>query len=316
MKRKVMAVLRSRPWRRLFIDLGDYRRTIVLAGTGRSGTTWIEEVINYAGNFRIMFEPFHSQKVPAVRHWNYRQYLRPGQRAAQFWEPAHQIFSGRIRNAWVDQFNTVHIVRQRIVKDIRANLLLRWIRSEFPEIPIVLLLRHPCAVANSKMTMRWGTHLEDFLSQQELLDDHLRPFVSAIRDASDPFEKYIFMWCIENYVPLRQFSPGEIYVAFYENFCTNPDREARALLAYLNLPFRQDVLQKIGRPSAMSGQWSAVVSGSSMIDAWRKRIEPDQVDRAVEILRVFRLEQIYGSASPPLVTGDEALRVFNSDPNV
>ena len=34
--------------RRYYLDLSsDYRDSLVLAGTGRSGTTWISEVINY-----------------------------------------------------------------------------------------------------------------------------------------------------------------------------------------------------------------------------------------------------------------------------
>ena len=56
-----------------WLDLGDWRRTVLLAGTGRSGTTWVEKVINHRNRFRVMFEPFHQKKVASISHWSYRQ---------------------------------------------------------------------------------------------------------------------------------------------------------------------------------------------------------------------------------------------------
>jgi hypothetical protein len=41
----------------------DFRNTIFLAGTGRSGTTWLSNIINYKNEYRYMFEPFQSKKV-------------------------------------------------------------------------------------------------------------------------------------------------------------------------------------------------------------------------------------------------------------
>src|SRR5262249_55955888 len=148
-----------RVWKALYIDPGDYRRTILLAGTGRSGTTWIQDIITRAVACRVMFEPFNPRKISLLTEWSCRQYLRAGQWAPQFLAPAARILSGQIRDIWIDQFNQTHVVRRRLVKDIRVNLILRWIRSHFPEIPIVLLLRHPCAVASSKLALGWKTLL-------------------------------------------------------------------------------------------------------------------------------------------------------------
>jgi hypothetical protein len=306
------AAFDRRAWRELFIDPGDYRRTIMLVGTGRSGTTWIQNIIACEVSCRVMFEPFHSHKLSLLEAWNYRQYLRPEQRGQKFLAPADQILSGQVRNTWIDQFNQAHLVRRRLVKDIRANLILKWIRCQFPEIPIILLLRHPCAVARSKLALGWDTHLEDFLRQQDLVEDYLQPFVSEIRGASDQFDKHIFMWCIENYVPLRQFSPGEIYVAFYEHFCMDPQGEARSLLRHLGYPFRPEALAMITKPSAMSRADSAIIAGGSVLDSWRKHIDSRHITRANEILGLFGLDRIYGADSSPLVRGNEALRIMGA----
>jgi hypothetical protein len=287
------------------VDLGDPRRTVLLAGTGRSGTTWVEDIINAQGDYRILFEPFHSRKVPELREWSYRQYLRPDERAEKYLAPAHRILSGQLRNAWVDQFNARHVVRRRLAKNIRANRLLGWIRRNFPEIPIVLLLRHPCAVASSKLEAQWDTHLSDFLDQEALVEDHLRPFVAKMRGARDDFERHVFLWCVENRVPLRQFARSEIHVCFYEHFCVDLETEARALFAYLGRALDPELLEAARRPSAMARPRSAVRSGGDLIDGWRQRITAGQVRRAAEILELFGLHGIYGESSMPLVTARE-----------
>ncbi len=86
------------------IDPNNHRRTVFLAGTGRSGTTWIEEIINSRNNFRIMFEPFHSKKVDLFSNWNYRQYIRCNDRRDKFLKPATTIFRGEIEHKWIDMF--------------------------------------------------------------------------------------------------------------------------------------------------------------------------------------------------------------------
>jgi hypothetical protein len=293
-----------------FLDVGNHRNTIFLAGTGRSGTTWVQDVINHDGSHRILFEPFHSQKIGLLKEWNYRQYVRPENRESRFLLPASAILRGRIRDPWVDQFNTRIVANKRLIKDIRANLFLKWIKRNFPEIPLILLLRHPCAVASSKLKLGWESHLKDFLEQDELMADFLNPYKKEIASAKDMFEKHIFMWCIENYVPLRQFEPGEILVVFYEDFCADPLQVASKIRAFLGKSPLPYALEVFGKPSLMSRADSAIVSRSDLVESWRKDVSPLQIKRAVEILSLFGLEKVYNEGSFPLVGGQESLCLF------
>ena len=295
---------------RLCFDYGDYRQSIFLAGTGRSGTTWLAEILNYDNSYRFIFEPFHSYKVDLIKDWNYRQYLRRNNHVTKFMNPANTILSGNIKQQWIDQYNHKLVARKRIIKDIRANLLLNWIKKNFPEIPIILLLRHPCAVASSKLKLGWDSHLSDFLKQEELMDDFLSPFKEEIKNVIDVFEKHIFMWCIENYIPLRQFNKGEILVVFYESLCKNPEKEVGRIFSFLGKNVSLNILQIASKPSKLSRKDSAVVSGDNPLNLWRKYITKKQIIRALEILSIFDLNTVYVYDDLPLLCGENVLNEF------
>jgi hypothetical protein len=287
---------------RIFFDLKpDLKSSVFLAGVGRSGTTWMADVINARNDYRMMFEPFHPYKVPLCREFRYRQYLGPDDTNSHYVEAARTILSGKIRNPWIDKHNRRFMVTKRLVKDIRANLMLKWLHSKFPELKIVVLMRHPCAVANSKLKLGWATHLNEFLNQADLMEAHLAPFKELLESAETDFEKHILLWCVENYVPLRQFARGEVYFASYERLCAQPEEEFGKVFAFLGLDLPIECRRAFGRPSALARSASAVRTGANLIDSWRVDISGAQTARAQELLSAFGLSRIYGEDSMPLM---------------
>ncbi len=289
--------------RRVQLDLNpDPAAAVVVAGTGRSGTAWVANIVNYANEYRYLFEPFNPFKTVELRHFRYRQYLRPSDEDPAFVLPARLVLSGAVRNPWVDQFNRRLVSRRRVIPEIRANLMLKWLRNRFPETPIVWLMRHPCADANSRMRLGWQTHLEEILDQPLLLDDLVGEFRDHIANAATEFDRHIYLWCVENYVPFRQLAPYDVHVAYYENFCERPKFEFDRLFRYLKRPYNRDVFSQLYHPTVLSREESAIVTGSNLIDAWRTWVTPEQIERAMEILALFGLDRLYGTDSMPKVT--------------
>jgi hypothetical protein len=287
---------------RLYIDHNsDLRSSVFLAGNARSGTTWISDIINYRNEYRYMFEPFHPFKVDICKIFRYRQYLRPNNKDEELLKAAQFILSGLIKNSWIDSRNRKIFSKKRLIKDVRANLMLKWMHTNFSGMPMVLLFRHPCAIASSWIKLNWRAGLDHFLLQEDLMEDHLNPFRKEIEKADTPFEKNIFSWCIQYYVPLRQFMKGEIYLAFYEKFCENPNHEAMRLLSYLGEKPDDIAFANLRRPSSESRQESSIISGGSLVDSWRSHITKNQLLRAVEILKLFGLDNIYTDESMPHV---------------
>ena len=281
---------------------GDHTETVFLAGSGRSGTTWLSDLINHDSGYRQIFEPFHPQKVEDFRGFGSKQYLRPGDRREAFLEPARRAVTGELlRSRWTDRGGAPGAGR-RLVKDIRANLLLGWLAENFPGMPIVLLMRHPCAVVSSRLALGWRDNLAETMAQRDLVEDHLLPVEGRILSARDPFERHLFLWCIDNHVPLRQFSPGGIHLCFYEKLLLDPEPELRRLFAFLGREFDDGILGKLERPSSTSRRWSRPSA-----DGWRSRVAGEQVARAGEVLGLFGLDRVYGPGTMPDPAGALAL---------
>ena len=173
-------------------------------------------------------------------------------------------------------------------------------------------LGHPCAVVRSHLRRTDPEpDLDKFLAQPELVEDFLRPFEKEIKAAQTTFDQLVFRWCIENYVPLKQFKRGEVHLAFYENFCRSPEPEVDRLFSFLGRDYDQRILKNLGKPSPVSRKTSAIISGGSLIDGWRKQITGEQIQRAVEILSLFGLDSIYSQGSMPNVDG--AYRVMEDN---
>jgi hypothetical protein len=306
---KIASRLRREVIHRVYVDRGGGPGdTIVLAGSGRSGTTWLSDVINFENGYRYLFEPFHPRYVPEWSAFPERPYFRPTERPDEVRVTVERILSGAIRNRWIDGFNLKVVARRRLLKDVRANLFLKWISVQFPEVPLVFVFRHPCAVALSQergqnLRGSWSPDLESLLAQPALVDDHLAPFVDEIREAcSMPlYEQLVFRWCIENYVPLRQFGGGGVHWIFYERACIEPEAEIRALFEYVQQPWNVRVLEVASRPSPMTAPESSIRAGGGLIDGWQRKIDGVRLDRTLEILSIFGLDRLYGAEPEPRI---------------
>lgn len=294
------------------------RTEVFLWGSPRSGTTWIQEAINYRKDHRVLFEPFRAGGASQDNLFPPEQYVRPDDPAPHLLEPARLIMSGRVRSRWVDQELTRFIYRKRMIKDVHSNLMARWLNVNFPDVPMVWLVRHPCAVAESMIStdlFMEGWRRMRLLNQPQLMEDHLEPFKELILSCELPFEQAVLLWCVQQYVPFRQFRPGQVLLMFYERILAQPEVELRRLFEYLGRGHEagnRKLLSRIKRPSRTTGRTSALRGGSDPSSAWRQRLAPDQIRRARELLGHFGLDGIYGEEVMPKAQAATALLEANA----
>lgn len=293
----------------MHLDDHDPAGTVLLAGSGRSGTTWLGQIINADHDYREVFEPLFPDRVKQVADFPTTRYITANDHDPALARRIGALLEGRVRNAWTDQFNRKLIAHQRLIKVIRGNLMLGYIRQSFPQVKLCFATRHPCAVALSRLKLGWAPHLHELLAQTHLVNDHLlahRETIARVMHHGDLFDQHIVMWCIENAVPLRELRPGDACVLQYERFCDDFKNQTRTLFGFLDRPIPRRIDAAAKKVSPHFRRDSAVLHGESLTGGWRHTVTTPQLDRVLAYLDAFGLGHLYGSDEAPRCEPDAA----------
>jgi hypothetical protein len=292
------------------IDIGEPDDLIILAGMGRSGTTWVGDIINYDKSYRLLFEPFCPAKVKEAMGFEYIQYLSPLCINEILTRQAKTILMGNIQNDWVDRDNNRELYRRRIIKDIRCNLMLGWLKKVANNPPVVLVIRHPLQVVSSWSKLGWGgkeslgnrSDLDVIMSQESLLNDF--PIISDVIERIDPqdfVQRIVFQWCIFHLIPSHHLKKHEAYALFYENLIIDQDNELIKLFHYLNKLFDRNMLGEAMRKSSSTNFLCRDFNKeqSQLLNSWKDEFSTQQIQSADYILAAFGLNDIYDKNGYP-----------------
>jgi len=258
-----------------------------------------------------MFEPFHPKQVHDMHFILPHQYIRPYDLNEKIKNILSDIFSGKFTNERVDSNNHSLFYSGLLIKDIFANLLCYSVSLQFPKVKPILIIRNPFSVALSKYKKKdwfWVTEPLDLLNQIDLREDYLLPFEDIIRDTSakkNYILNQILIWSIINYVPLRQFKPGDIHICFYERIYREPSREISRIFEFVrgtcdNFQNQVNISNEvINHPSRVIGTESNLLAGTSPISSWKDEIAPHIIDEGLQILKYFGFEHLYDENSMP-----------------
>ena len=201
---------------------GGSEGSILIAGSARSGTTWVGAVVATMTRARLVFEPMllrrdgefallRSRFVDETAlDRNYQLYIRPdaGRKAPRY-AALEAILGGRTHGRWCDGNTRAGTYRRRVIKEVRANLFLAYLADTWPGLRIVWLIRHPLDVIDSQIEKaaegwQFDWYPDCVLNQPEAVNDWLAPFAPRMRQARSSWERLAHKWCIETFVPLKQ----------------------------------------------------------------------------------------------------------------
>ncbi len=270
--------------REIFLDVGRGSEDAVLVvGSGRSGTTWVGDVIAAETRSRIVFEPFiwgHDDRLLFAGRYrfsnlggrlNYSLYLPDDAgRAGLGQYDVERVLAGGVRGFWVNQEIEHKVYRRRVIKDIRANLMLPWLTRNWPALKIIYLIRDPAKVIDSmieRSSEGWGFDWsrEEVMFQPKLMQDYLTPFQDLIENSETLVERLAMRWCIENYVPLQCLSEmRNVMLVRYEDLIE--DRGLwKEILAHVGCPASpsEDFFRSVERPSHTSSHHKQARAGAA-----------------------------------------------------
>jgi hypothetical protein len=292
-----------------------------IAGSGRSGTTWVQDALAEANRLRPVFEPLHPYVSSIGNRYAHRalaaddshpdlvRFLeRVGNgggpklwtRYRQQWRwllPPASRFStkqdaGRFQRHWVKFLRelprmTRDAMRtEPVFKCIRANLMLPWIAQQL-DSRVVLIMRHPAAVVESELRGGWTAQfaLARFRNDARLHELTGGRYAGLLARDMGLVESLTLRWVIENQWVAEHAETAGIPVFHYENLRSSNPAEWKRLCAALDLTSVPNV-ELLVRPSQQSGtKRTEVPIELSPSPRWMKELQPDQLARLGAILR-------------------------------
>ena len=190
----------------------------------------------------------------------------------------------------------------RVIKDICSNLFLHKIKELRPQIPIIYIVRHPCAVVYSRLAKKewstgWGWHSHLFNDQSEYIN---RYFHGKKIIPNNELEDHAISYCHENYLPLKAFQPQiGFHLCYYENLVLNKEVEMARICSYIERTMGR--LRTAQNPIQLEDVYVTMNSKNvkylaenktEYINRWKKKLSEDEIRKITDIIKKFGLEDV------------------------
>lgn len=269
------------------------RRPILILGHGRSGTTWVGNVLATGRRVLYTFEPGSPTANQPFSNWF--AYARPGQASPtlqQAFDPAFQGLPGR-RN-WQRAF--IHRLipgYQLIIKDVAGLMAAEWLQERYRPA-MLLVIRHPCPTILSELAQ--GTDplksKATLLAQSQLFEDHLQPYRPVIEAATTPHEILAALWAaryrvIANALPRHP----DWKIVYYERLCEEPVAAFHQLFSHFRLPWSDRNANFIWQSSTTTapGLYSGKRVSRHQLDKWKEKLTPAEIAAIFRVIQPFQL---------------------------
>lgn len=284
-----------------YVDLAGGNTTLI-AGSGRSGTSWLANICNYRNDFRYMFEPLNPASFREPQHIESWCLSKEAQSPM-----VERMLTGELDGDWVDSRNRRFIARRRLIKEIRSNLMLTWMQSRFPKLKIVTIVRNPLMVAASRARLNrlsdgsewvWKPSLERLLKEPNLIAMLSTSELALLKKqiGCGIALETIADWCINNLVALRLSPLDGTHRVYYEALSDHTEATVKALLEFIGVPYEASVLDMVARPSETSRHQSATnddLHDGVAAEAWISDLTEREVEVGLELLDTFNVRQLY-----------------------
>ena len=272
----------------------DYKKYLIVAGSARSGTTWVAELLNNIPNSVLIFEPLHPINNPKSKEagFKWKTYLEPDEISPDYYKYFERLFRLSVLSKWDTRFIPLYKIFKvdyYVFKFIRANLLINWLSNNFPIKKPILILRHPCAVVSSRIKLSWKdssyTNSKKFYNKYPLFKD-----IGV--DLQTKEEIVALSWCEENYLPLLRNNTDSLIVVSFEGMVTNTERELKRIFESWNIVIPDNILEKVNIPSKtfklnFDSKYldDKNINSQKLLSRWKKDLSEEQIKRVLNIVK-------------------------------
>ena len=303
------------------------RNVVLIAGTGRSGTTWLGKILDSSPGVFYKSQPDDVTRYPWFRGIPSRidptpendGYCGPFARAVHdtFWHHSAHL-AGRpdfpkafLHNgAWWTlnlglrawrrvtrggapivpipraMFRSDPYGAKLVIKSVVSNMRLAWIHWHFPDIKIILIIRHPAGYLNSIFK---GSRDHNWVNvgKKERLAPTLLPFplpgherYAKAFEKGDDFERELIYWLVANETPCVALRDcGMMKTVVYEELCIRPHDIVRETFGFLELPYTKQTACFLDASTCREhrGYYSVYKNPINSAFKWQKELRADAI---------------------------------------
>ncbi|MGI9201701.1 MAG: hypothetical protein ACR2QL_11620 [Woeseiaceae bacterium] len=304
--------------------LGRFEDKLLVIGEGRSGTTWLANLLNFDNHYRMLFEPFQSENFrPPISYQS--EYPFPDFDGSDVVaRHIQKVIRGDFISGHANvQFPNV-LYRGLLIKDISAQLIIDQLCDSAPSMRKIMIFRHPFAVAESKSkTFSWPTDPSTFLSADNPRSTEIenkREIINKVTATGDPILIQILLWCLSTRYALSSRSFSSFALVFYEDLIARPEHELPRIFSKLNLFNRysenqQLIEEKLGHRSHVTFRNNAIEDSRKQQAAWHNKWDATTIDAGLQILEEFGFQEVYSDSFSPLLDVDQLLSSMRKQNN-
>lgn len=284
------------------------RRPILVSGPPRGGTTWVGKTLALDPRIGYLHEPFSVVTRPGlsaapfprmfeyVDEANQQRYAPSLARTLRFdYDVRAEVRAVRsardVARGVRDAAAMARMRRRRarpLMKDPIAVFSAEWLAREF-DMDVVLVVRHPAAVAASFKRLGWQHRFESFLEQPRLVEQHLPMYTDQIRDFAQTrrtsVEQAALLWALVGTMIQGYEARHPTWVVVrQEDLSLRPVEEFEAVFRRVGLELTPSIRAEIvsnsssANPSELARAHDIRLDSAASLGGWRRALSTAEID--------------------------------------
>ncbi len=300
----------------------DVKDAILIAGTPRSGTTWLMDIMMTIPDYTSLFEPTNPVWFPESLKVGFksRTYLPVDKNWMEGEDYLRKIFTGKIVSRMPNYQLNLEVIMHRllghklIIKDIRLNRMLPWIAKRFKLRGVFLIIRHPCAVISSQLKTRFfGNYppsppfieicpnLNNILEEASMINGLESDLLNKLKKIKYKEEILAASWCLDNYVPLSYPKPHPWTMVVYEKLAKEGEKEITHYFNEIGEKKIPALAIKHWRRASMvtiKDEAKNVSQAGVQLSKWKKSLSEKQIERILRVVSNFGFDFYSNDVEP------------------
>lgn len=276
------------------------KRTILVTGAHRSGTTWLGKIISRSPEVRYVHEPFNvglERSHSPLTYWF--------EHVSDDSDPAHQrnvkkylksFYSTSLLTTFTNAFGTrsardayrflrdlkSRVMRRTLIKDPIAIFSAEWMHKNI-DCDVVITIRHPAAFTASLKVKNWAFGFEDILVQKHLMNTYLHAYTDTVaeyaRKRQDIICQGALLWNLI-YSTVRKYQEkysNRWYFVRHEDLSINPLLEYQKIFEFLGLTFSDSIKNEIVASTTAIKSADLARNARENVRTWTTRLTPSEI---------------------------------------